>query len=858
MLIAGSETIGARLSQAAARVPDRTAMVEREHRISFAQLDAAANNLARRLLATSDRRGGCVGLFFEDKIPAIASIFGAGKGGHPYVLLDAGDPAERLRFILEDSEPIALLTQGSLRDRAQALAPAGCPIIDVERLDRSEGKPAIPDVPPDSLVYLCYTSGSTGRPKGVGQTHRNLLFFADAYARALRIGETDRLSLLYTLSFNAANMDIFGGLLSGATLCAYDLHRDGLAQVADWLDRERVTVLHAVPTVFREIGNRIAPERVLPHLRVIDLGGESVFTRDVEMFRAHTLETCVLVNQLASTEVGLIAQNVVGHRDPLPPGSILPVGRCPDGVRVLIRREEGGEAAANEVGEMVVCSAHVSPGYWRRPELDAAVFSDDPDEPGWRRCASGDLGRYDEAGNLHFLGRKGSRVKIRGHSVDLMEVEAALSDRPGVSEAAVLARRGEGEADSVQLVAYVVAQASGGTSALLRRALAEHLPSYMLPSRFAYLDALPRTASGKIDRQALASVELPAPNALREIEPPRDGVEQAIATAFEDLLGIAPVGRGDDFFLLGGDSLLSVDLQARLHDAFGVYVGSFHETATVEGIAREIRRRTAESPTAGEPAPTLPVLIPLWRQGSALPLFLVHGRHGQAFVSPHFMRLLGDDQPVWAFQARGLDGVHPPHPTVEAMAADYLEAMRRVQPHGPYFLAALCAGAYIATAMARALQAAGETVLPLLLFDPPDRLLDEGYSQMTEEQFVAKMRKRKALGRSAGPAEDPAYMQAVIRVAKAFEDAIGRHQPLPYDGPVYMLSSRQRNQRTDPAEWRKVFTGKLKRFEVGSTHAEALDPRNPVFASCLLRCVGLIREGVRPASRAGAVLEARL
>jgi thioesterase domain-containing protein len=168
--------------------------------------------------------------------------------------------------------------------------------------------------------------------------------------------------------------------------------------------------------------------------------------------------------------------------------------------------------------------------------------------------------------------------------------------------------------------------------------------------------------------------------------------------------------------------------------------------------------------------------------------------------------------------------------------------MRKQRPHGPYFLGALCAGAYIAAAMARSLREAGESVLPLLLLDPPDRLLHGGYSQMSEEQFVNKMIARRELGRAIGPAEDPAYMKALIRAAMAFERAIANHRPRPYDGPVYMLSSRQRIRGSGSSALREIFTGRFKRFEVGTTHAEALDPRNPVFASYLLRCVGLIRE----------------
>src|SRR5437899_6399953 len=287
--VAGPKSIGFRLAKIADRLPGKIAIAEREARLSFAQLHTHSTAIGRSIMAAAKDRPGLVCLLFESKIAAVKAIFGAGGCGRAYVPLDAGDPDERLRFILQDSEPVALLTEGMLLERAQALVPAGCSIIDVERLEARDDASPLPDVYPDTPAYLFYTSGSTGQPKGVGQTHENLLFFADAYAKSLRIGDPDRLSLLYTLSFNAANMDIFGGLSRGATLCAYDMRREGIAQLADWLDREGITVLHAVPTVFRELGHRLPAARLLPHLRVIDLGGEAVFASDVELFRRHTL-----------------------------------------------------------------------------------------------------------------------------------------------------------------------------------------------------------------------------------------------------------------------------------------------------------------------------------------------------------------------------------------------------------------------------------------------------------------------------------------------------------------------------------------------------------------------------------------
>ena len=838
-----SATIGARLAAVAERQPDAVAFVERDARVTYRQLDADAAALAGRIITASGGTSGRVALFFDRKYPAIASIFGAGHSGATYVLLDAGDPAERLRFILRDSEPVVMLTEAALLAQARDIAPAGCAVVDAEALIGADAaSPArldMPAVQPDATVYLCYTSGSTGQPKGVRQTHENLLFFADAYAKALAIGPADRLSLVYTLSFNAANMDVFGGLLHGATLCAYDLRVDGLPRLAEWLDRQRITVLHAVPTVFRELGKRLAPGRVLPHLRVVDLGGEAVFASDVDLFRGHTAPHCVFVNQLASTEVGLIAQHVVDHRTAPPATPIVPAGRCPAGVRVDILRDDGTPAAAGEAGEMVVCSRHVSPGYWRRPEQDALAFAPDPSTPGGRRYRSGDVGRVDADGNLSFLGRKGSRVKVRGHSVDLTEIEAALAACPGVTKGAALLASGDLQGAPGRLVGYVTTSPGAPRdAALLRRHLTARLPSYMVPAAIAFVDAMPVTASGKVDRNALAALTSVATDAARDVTAPEDDFERAVAAIFGELLALAPVGRDDDFFLQGGDSLLGVELQIRLREQFGVQVAKLHEDATVAGVAARIRAAGTVDRTR---RPAMPVMFPLWEHGSAPPLFLVHGRHGQAFVSPQFMRLLGDDQPVWVFQARGLDGLAEPHPTVEAMADDYVAAMRRERPRGPYFIGALCAGAYIAAVMARRLEEAGETVLPLLLLDPPERLLHQGYAQMSEERFVTKMRARNASGRNAGPVDDPAYMQAVIKVAMTFEGAIAAHRPQPYAGSAYVLSSRQRSLGSDGAGLRRIFSGALERFEVGGTHAEALDPNNPVFANYLLRCVERIR-----------------
>ncbi|HEX7272963.1 MAG TPA: AMP-binding protein [Casimicrobiaceae bacterium] len=832
------DTIGARLLTLARSSPSRIAMSEGEARISFSELDATAAAIAARIVAAAGERDGTVCLLFEDRIAAVQAIFGAGRSGRPYVPLDARDPDERLRFIIEDCRPVAIVTEPSLLGRARGLAREGCTIL----ADGVAGVPStaigLPQVSPDAIAYLFYTSGSTGRPKGVSQTHRNLLFFADAYAAALRISDQDRLSLLYSLSFSAANMDIFGGMLSGGTLVGYDMRRDGVPLLADWLEREQITVLHAVPTVFRELLTSLAPGRKLSHLRAIDLGGESVFGSDVELFRRHTNAGCILVNHLAATEASVIAQHAVGHDADLVTG-ILPVGRPPAGLRVTIRREDGTAADAGEAGEIVVSSAHVSPGYWQRPELNAAAFAPDPLEPGSRRYFTGDLGRLDVGGNLHFLGRSGNRIKIRGFTVDLAEVEAAVASCTGVVKSAVLAEQRGSSPEPDRLVAYVVggpelSSDQGG----LRRLLSTRLPPYMLPSRVVMVESLPITATGKVDRKALEAAARAAME-QRVIDPPRNDAERIVARLFEALLELPAVGRDDDFFLLGGDSLSVVELQTRLRDAFGIGLQGIQEDATVAGIAAQIT-----SAGARPAARSVPILTALRAGGGELPLFLVHGRLGQALVSPHLLRLLGSEQPVWAFQGRGLDGLREPYATIEEMASEYVEEMRALRPHGPYFVGALCAGALVAMAMARSLREAGETVLPLLLLDPPEQSFAMAEQGLSERKLLGRLRKRQAMGRIDAPIDNPVYAQASVRVAQAFEQAIRRYHPSPYDGPVFMLSSSTRIG-ADPAALRRLYAGRVERFEVASTHSEILDSHNPLFATHLAYCLGRIRDAAR-------------
>ncbi len=827
------ETLATRLSRWAAEKPGQLAIIDGDLRVTWRELDQRASAIASLVAERVVQPPARVAVLLRDRAAIVAACLGVTRSGNVLVVLDPSDPDERLRFVAGDCEAALLVSETSLMDRARSLVPQGCAVADAAAGAAPRGFPPAGANPTWSLAY---TSGSTGVAKGVIRMHASYIHFVDAFGRSMGLVDSDRLSNLHSPSFGAGQAAMARSVGLGLTLCCYDINREGIEGLGDWLDRERVTVLQVMPAALRELSQRVGPKRVFPHLRLVQIGSDTTFAGDFALMRQHTLPHCRFLHQLSATEASVVAQHLFAH-DAVPEGVSVPIGRPFEGIRIELWREDGTPVPAGEVGEIVAFGRDVSPGYWKRPELDAAAFVPDPQDPLGRGYRMRDLGRFDEQGLLHFVGRTGTRIKIRGHSVDLAEVDAALVAWPDAVRAAAAAEPDPEDATQMRLVAYVeVREGARRDPRALMAFLGEKLPRPMLPSELRFLAELPRTGSGKIDRKRMAAEPVLAPDAAAYVAP-RDATEAAVAHMFVELLKLERAGRDDDFFLAGGDSMLAGELQTRIKDAFGVRLTGFHDEATVAGIATSIRDALAGSGPRGR---EMPMLVPLWQAGKAIPLFMVHGRQGQAFVSPHFMKALGDDQPVWAFQARGLDGRSAPHASVDEMARDYAAEIRRVRPQGPYFLGGLCVGCYVVAAVAQNLKAAGEAVLPLLLLDPPNRVSGRTAAHADPEHIRAKMQKRRSEGRLGAQVDDPGYVEVAIQTAAAFNDAVSRYMPRPYDGPAYVLSSRHRMQMGDPFELRRYFTGRVKRYEVGNSHNDALDARNPQFAATLKRCIELI------------------
>ncbi|MGQ0634991.1 MAG: amino acid adenylation domain-containing protein [Planctomycetaceae bacterium] len=746
----------------AARIAIRCGSIE----VTYAALNASANRIARAIGQRTELSTPHVALLFSEQTTAIAAMLGTLKAGRAYVPLDPNYPTSRTAYMLEDSQAVLILTDRANADLARELGGERVPVVVAEEDDQSSAGNRRFEVTPENIAYVLYTSGSTGKPKGVLQTHRNLLHFVRSYSRGLAISAADRVTMFSSFSFSASLMDIYGALLNGATLLPLDLRAAGLASLPEWLIREKATVYHSVPTVFRNLLASLPPGVRFPDVRVIDLGGEPVFRRDVELFKRHFRRPCRLVNHLAFTEASVSAGNFITH-DTTISSPRAPIGHAADGVTLRLVDDQGRDVTLGEVGEIVVYSPFLSPGYWRQPELTAATFSQTDLGRGYR---SGDLGRLLPDGQLEHLGRQGPRVKVRGHSIETAEVEQALLGLDTIREAVVLAR--DDIQDEPSLIAYVVSESEAHLSeTALRDSLNQILPEYMVPSHFVALPALPLTATGKIDRRALpAPVFLNAGGEGPRLAP-HCAVETSLLEIWQEVLGRSDFGIEDDFFVLGGNSLRAFRMLLDIEATLGVRLppSALVEAPTIGKLGAVLSGHT---PSGDEPI----CLVALQSQGTRRPLFVVPPAAKTVLIFRELASCLGEGQPVYAFQHLGLDGRHMPHRRIEPMAALYVEKLREIQPQGPYCLAGMCLGGIVAHEMALKLQAAGEEVSLLAVLDTrfAPRPIEAPRRFMQQANGILGgvcHRVRRAAGRITGRAH--VQHETIPQVSEADEGVVG-------------------------------------------------------------------------------------
>jgi amino acid adenylation domain-containing protein len=535
------QSIPARFEQQVARYPERLAVKSRHQAFTYTALNQMANRVARAILAWCGDGAEPIALLLEQGAPVIAALLGVLKAGKFYVPMDPTYPLERLTYMLEDSQARLIVTNTHHLPLTEAVGRHGLKVLNLDELDTEIVDENLDlTLSPDTLAYLLYTSGSTGTPKGVLQNHRNVLHTIKNECNGFHFCADDRLSLLYSPSVVGAVRNTFSALLNGAAVFPFNLREEGLTRLANWLIQEEITFYNSVATAFRHFAGSLTGIEKFPHLRLILLGSETVYKSDVELYRKHFSASCVFVVGMGATEITHIRQYFVDQHVSITDDT-LPIGYAEEGVQVLLLDQANQEVGVDAVGEIAVKSRYLSLGYWRRPDLTQARFLPDANGSGERIYLTGDLGRMRADGCLIHLGREDFQVKIRGHRVEISEVETALLNYSGVNEAVVVAH--EDPRGEKCLAAYLVASRGVVPSpGELRNSLADKLPDYMLPTAFVFLDALPLTPAGKVDRRAL-----PPPETYRqELEaayvPPRSDVERVITMIWQDVLRIEKVG----------------------------------------------------------------------------------------------------------------------------------------------------------------------------------------------------------------------------------------------------------------------------------------------------------------------------
>ena len=815
----------------AARTPEATAVVFEGDSLTYAALNRRANRLARFLRTQDIGPEVIVGVCAVSGPEMIIALLAILKAGGAYLPLDPAYPPERLAFLLDDAGAALVLAQPHLR----TILPAETHVVSLGAgLEDGEEDGDLSDgAGPDTLAYVVYTSGSTGQPKGVLLAHRGACNNLRWRQEHFPLSSADRMLQTYSFSFDPSVWAIFWPLASGAALV---LPRPGgiadSGYLVQTLAAQQITVAGFGPTQLRTL--LAHPDMGRCHLRHLFCGGEAMPLDLPHLF--HSQSGAELHNVYGPTEATIDAAFWTVPR--VQAGGDHPIGYPIANTQLFLLDDNLHSVAEGQSGELYIAGVGLARGYLNRPDLTAERFLPHPFDPtpGARLYSTGDLARRGAAGEIYYLGRRDTQVKLRGFRIELGEIEAALRRHPDVLDAVVTLR--EDQADEKRLAAYIIAQPGAApTGSGLREFLATTLPAYMLPAVFTSLDEMPLTPSGKRDRTALPPPGRETRERGPDFVPPQDPLEHQLTQIWEDLLDIRPVGIRDNFWDLGGHSLLAARLLDQITHACGLSLplSALYEGGTVEALAARLRQGEASAPAS---------LLARITGGTRRPFFYLFGYHPLGgFYCYHLARHLHKEQPLFLLQPPTERGYGPP--TIEGMAADYLPVIRAAQPHGPYRLGGFCGSGLVAYELARQLRAQGETVEFLALIEV--HTINARF-RLALRRWAGMPRRFLAWQRFALPPF--AWVQSRWRIWKgrsgpglieACDRAAAAYVPLPYAGPVCLLRAADDPEvfPSDPiALWREIAPD-LTIGDVPGTHL-----------SCLLEHVGALGD------RLGAYLDA--
>jgi amino acid adenylation domain-containing protein len=826
-------------------------------------LDQRSNQVAQFLLGGGICHEDRVGIFMNRSADMIVSMLGILKAGGAYVPIDPDYPAERLKFIAEDTSVRWVLTQQGINVVLPAAAPSVCIDAVNSPIRKCSNDPVTNRSTPESIAVVIYTSGSTGQPKAACVPHRAAVRTV-RNTNYIQVVPEDRVAQAGSPSFDAAIMEIWLALANGATLVGVPRETLlGPAELKRFLQAERISILVLNTSYVHQIA-RDAPE-ALKGVRKILFGGEVAEPEPLRELLKHVGPN-VLINGYGPAE-GCVITTYHEITDVPEDATTIPIGRPVCNAQVYLLDRQQRLVPIGIQGEIYIGGEGVARGYLNRPELTAQRFVPDTfgEKPSRFLYRTGDLARMRSNGELEFRGRTDEQVKIRGHRIELAEVRQAMTAHPAVRQIFLLVR--EDQPGDKRLVAYITLRSAlPAAQDSLRQHAKEKLPAHMLPAAFVVLDSIPLNTNGKIDRQALPAPS-DRPDLALSYQAPESQLERTLTRAWQELLRVEHIGINDDFFDLGGHSLLAARLVARIEKETGenIPVVTLFEAPTIAQLAKRLSQHTYGS--AWSP---LVALNAVEINTTAKPFFCVHSLGANLVSFRKIASLMGRDRAIYGLQPHGLDGRQEPFESIEAMASAYIKEVRKKQPHGPYYLGGVCIGGVLAYEMAQQLCAAGEEVALVALIDSflPGKLqylrsrpsLTEYLDWHLGEMLLLPISERLRylanwlsnggirLRHALGWAERSALARATKKVAQAHRRALFAYKPKPYGGKIVQLMCGEASHRA--YEDRRLAWSSLvsEGFEVrivpGNHLTMVEDPNVQVLAQelqgCLDRVSGIV------------------
>ncbi len=738
--------------------------------MTYGELYRKTNRLARALQHSGIGPETKVALFLEPFRFLIVAILGTLKSGGAYVPLDTKYPEKRIEYILNDSGAhLIIADQANLERLGKIVGEASlqhrpeiiCIDRDWDSIRAFSGNEIANKPDPLSSAYLIYTSGSTGTPKGVIIEHSALADFTRSGIGLYGIAPNDRVLQFASPSFDASVEEIFCSLCSGATLVLRsEASLKAMADFASECSDAEVTVLD-LPTAFwqqmavsLEEGSIVLPQT----LRMIIIGGEQPSTERVMAWLKTAPPGIRLINTYGPTETTVVATSLdLNSWNPEDHTfRQIPIGRPLDHVSAYILDKNLKPVPIGVPGELCLGGASLARGYLNLPQKTSDRFIPNPfsENTRDRLYRTGDRVRFLEDGQIEFCGRVDRQVKVRGFRVELDEIDNALRSTPEISEAFSIGFKKD--ASPVQIVSFVVSP-PGSTIEVseIREDLRNKLPDFMIPSSIVILEKFPLTSGGKIDANVLRQTEFSGNTHEQSFLAPRNPIEEVLVNIWQDVFKAGRIGVKDDFFQLGGHSLLSLQIIDRVNRAgLQLTPAEFIQNPTIEGQARLI---TTSKPSSGDGP--WQCLVQLQAHGSLPPLYLIHSNPGDVLGYVNLVNKLGQDQPCYGFESLSLRDPSRAHKTVEEMAAFYIKEMMAFQPTPPYYLAGWCYGGIVATEMACQLQEMGKKVGLLALIETP-------FPRMSSARALYYYKKLVGLAK-LGPKEWLSYFRNKIRYVKS-------------------------------------------------------------------------------------------